>query len=360
MLTARSAALVAALAALLAGGAAVPQELAIAPRFENAGTFYVGLAPVQLGGQWGLVNTAGEFTNDPVFDAIRKGEDERWGGRLDGLWRIFSINRDELPTPPISDFKPYRTGLAAIRVGVDWLMIDPAGWPRTPPIFLEIADWEDNIIIARDQEGWAYFDLNEPDQNRRRNAFYDEVTGAPRIAERAIVLPTADGYALLDLTPPFRRTLLTAQRFIAPMSEGMAVVQGADGRWGFFHRNSHEVLWKGRFDGAREFSQGFAPVRIGGKWGYMNRIGELVVEPLYDDAYPFRNGYATMRQGDLRGFLRLGADGRIEDYVAPQFEDVYRFVDGYAPVKIDGLWGYLWDGGASLQLTDIGLTEVLP
>jgi hypothetical protein len=144
------------------------------------------------------------------------------------------------------------------------------------------------------------------------------------------------------------------------MSEGMAAVQDVGGRWGFFHQASIAVLWPGRFEGARNFSQGFAPVKIAGKWGYINRVGDLAAEPEYDDAYPFRNGYAVVRQGDLRGFLRIGPTGLIEEYVAPQFEDVFRFVDGYAPVKIGGLWGFLWDSGASQTLLDVGLTEILP
>ena len=350
-------------ASAMVGGLANAQELVIPPQFEDAGIFYDGLAPVQLGGLWGLVNGQGALVYDPVFEVIRKGEDRRWGGRIDGKWRVFATDGTELATPALADFKPYRTGLAAVTSGDAWLMIDPVGWPRTPPIFLEVADWEDNIILARDEEGWAYFDLNEPHPVDRRIGIYEEVTGTPRISDRMIVLPLAEGYALLELghqieTRP--RMPLTGQRFIEPISEGMAAVQGPDGRWGYYHRNSEKVLWPNRFEGARAFSQGYAPVSLGGKWGYINRLGEVVVEPVYDDAYPFRNGYATMRQGDLRGFLRIGRDGLIEEYVAPQYQDVYRFVDGYAPVKISGLWGFLWDGGASLALMDTGLTEISP
>jgi hypothetical protein len=39
--------------------------------------------------------------------------------------------------------------------------------------------------------------------------------------------------------------------------------------------------------------------------GYINRTGDLIVPPVYDHAYPFRNGLASVGQGDLWGAINL-------------------------------------------------------
>ena len=62
------------------------------------------------------------------------------------------------------------------------------------------------------------------------------------------------------------------------------------------------------FDGARDFSEGFAWVKKDGKWGYINTKGEQIVECKF--------------YGDW------------------DFNDFKDFNEGFASVKKDGKWGY--------------------
>jgi hypothetical protein len=39
------------------------------------------------------------------------------------------------------------------------------------------------------------------------------------------------------------------------------------------------------------FYEGLAVVRIGGKWGYIDRTGKYVINPQFDSAFPFFEGY---------------------------------------------------------------------
>jgi len=49
-----------------------------------------------------------------------------------------------------------------------------------------------------------------------------------------------------------------------------------------------------QYDDARDFSEGLAAVRVGGKWGYIDRSGKMVIPPRFLRAEPFRGGLAVV------------------------------------------------------------------
>lgn len=57
------------------------------------------------------------------------------------------------------------------------------------------------------------------------------------------------------------------------------------------------------FDWVWNFSEGLAPVRLGNKWGFMNRKQELVIPTKYDNVGPFKNGLAEVQIKNKWGFL---------------------------------------------------------
>jgi TonB family protein len=79
------------------------------------------------------------------------------------------------------------------------------------------------------------------------------------------------------------------------------------------------------------------PMKVDGKWGYVDRTGKLAVNPLYDQADDFSDGMGRVRIGSKFGFVR--ADGSLA--VTPQFDSVWRFSEGLAGVKANGKWGYI-------------------
>lgn len=50
-----------------------------------------------------------------------------------------------------------------------------------------------------------------------------------------------------------------------------------------------------RYEKAKPFRDGLAPVRIHGRWGYIDTRGEWAIEPVFTDAAPFRDRYAEVR-----------------------------------------------------------------
>ncbi|MEM0992111.1 MAG: WG repeat-containing protein [Bacteroidota bacterium] len=108
-------------------------------------------------------------------------------------------------------------------------------------------------------------------------------------------------------------------------------------KWGFINRNGAMVI-PARYDDARDFQGGLAPVQIKGEWGFINRQGELVIPAQYKGVWAFQEGLARAMtwEGEM-GFLN--AAGK---WVIPAVhEEVQDFHNGLARVRKDGIYGYL-------------------
>lgn len=83
-----------------------------------------------------------------------------------------------------------------------------------------------------------------------------------------------------------------------------------------------------RYDSARDFSEGLAPVRVGSASGFIDKSGMLVIPPKFDDAEGFHEGLAKVKIKGLYGY----ADKNGIVVITPQFEEADSFSDGLAPV----------------------------
>lgn len=113
------------------------------------------------------------------------------------------------------------------------------------------------------------------------------------------------------------------------------------GRYGYINEWG-EVVIDSRFDVAKRFSEGFARVKIGGKWGFIDESGEFTVEPLYqlysseddNDRYlDFHEGRAAfcVQDGGKKKWGYLDKTGEVA--VSPVWDSVSEFSDGIARVS---------------------------
>ncbi|WP_139796242.1 WG repeat-containing protein [Sporomusa malonica] len=87
---------------------------------------------------------------------------------------------------------------------------------------------------------------------------------------------------------------------VLPFSEGMAPVK-VNGKWGFIEKNGYITIAP-RYDDVRQFSEGLAAVKFGNYWGYIDKSGQWVIEPAYLDGgkydkdltMQFENGLAEV------------------------------------------------------------------
>jgi hypothetical protein len=118
-----------------------------------------------------------------------------------------------------------------------------------------------------------------------------------------------------------------------------------------------------QFEETRWFSEGRAPVRVDGRWGYADRTGVLAIPAKYRQASLFENGrafvqleqewFAIDRNGeptardpsDLIPKERMGKwgfvtpDGKVA--VDFRFDGVHPFSEGLAAVQVGERWGFI-------------------
>lgn len=65
-----------------------------------------------------------------------------------------------------------------------------------------------------------------------------------------------------------------------------------------------KMIGKIKFDDAKAFrEEGYAAVCKDGKWGFVDKGGELVIDCIYDDARSFSNGFAAVCEDGLWGYI---------------------------------------------------------
>jgi hypothetical protein len=83
-----------------------------------------------------------------------------------------------------------------------------------------------------------------------------------------------------------------ATKIPGPMSEGLARFI-RDGKWGFLNRSGETVI-PPSYQDVHRFSEGLAAVMQGNKWGYVDRTGKIAIEPAYSRVFEFDHGLAEV------------------------------------------------------------------
>lgn len=124
-------------------------------------------------------------------------------------------------------------------------------------------------------------------------------------------------------------------------SEGVAsVAQISDNRYRYtFINDNMDITIPTMFDAAGDFTEGLARVQLKGKWGYINKKGNWVIEPQYSLCYEFNEGYAQASQKGKWGIINK----KGEWVIAPLYQDITMVKEGILATqeKLGGAWKFV-------------------
>ena len=103
-------------------------------------------------------------------------------------------------------------------------------------------------------------------------------------------------------------------------------------KWGFIDKNGNLVI-EPKFDSVMGFSEGVAAIEINNKWGFIDKLGNLIIPPKFEDVKPFSEGLSAVKIVKSTGwkgwFLnpyesKWGFIDKSGDFIIkPEFETVF-------------------------------------
>jgi hypothetical protein len=232
--------------------------------------------------------------------------------------------------------------------------IDPGGRLAVPARWLTAEDFSEGRALVCDEKGCGFVDAEG-----RFALVTDAMAGTPLRGGIASIV--------LAMGMSHRRTAFwSAERGLLPgqyegsgsYSEGLAPVRFA-GRWGYVDVEGKPVV-SNRFEDAGDFSEGLAAVTdpLTGRCGYIDRTGAFAVPARFASCRPFAGGLARVDlaeravDGERVGFVDRTGEVRIRGETSrPAFRFASDFSDGLAAVA-DGPIDLAGEGQVRLGYID--------
>lgn len=236
-------------------------KMIIVPQFQEAMPFSDELAVVKIGEKYGFIDKTGKVvinpqfeTAAPLFDGLAAIVLGKKAGYVDKTGRMVINPQFDLDDKS-SSAEPFANSLAAVKVNGKYGYIDKTGKIVIAPQFdLALPFSEEGIALVVDNKKIGFINKN----------------GAYQIT------PNFDGeqynqvipwwYAFLAATPEVGRV---------SFSEGLAPVKMSGGKMGYVDKSGRVVIYP-QFESANPFYKGLALVDFFGEMGWIDKDGRYV------------------------------------------------------------------------------------
>lgn len=293
------------------GYADLKGNLVIPGQYNNCDPFSSnGLAVVEKGGKYTIINTKGEtiptevqnfFIIESAFGIGAKGyADDLLAIRSGKKWGYLNV-QGKIAIPLKYDFvTEFNDGYAAATVGGRYLVLDTKGT-------------ETSIISA------------------------DNITEIKHFSEGLAPIRAANG--LYGFVNTKGETAIKPQyKSVGYFSGGFAWAKNAEGKAGFINPKGEWAI-KPVYLAVSDFDpvSKFARVKDESGWFYIDAAGNKLIVPGTESWGDFEGGLAAGEQVGKKGFYNTKGEWVIK----PQFEGVRKFNNGYAAAKMNGKWGLI-------------------
>lgn len=203
----------------------------------------------------------------------------------------------------------------------------------------------DNIKLfpIKAGEKWGYVD------DKGQYVINSQFEDAYNFSEGLALFKSADGkYGFIGEDGKY--VINPIYKYANSFSEGMACVVMENGKPQFIDKNNKILFTVDKAEYCFGFKEGLARVQIKGKYGFIDKSGKIIVNPIYEDAQDFKEGLAAVAKKDekkdevLWGYIdKTGAVKINFQFVKDKdkwFCEPGSFRDGLAFTSSDGKqWG---------------------
>jgi len=318
----------------------------VTPFFHWAFEFSEGLAAVQSGQKWGYINKKGDTKIAFQFDAAYPFSDGLAvvgvGPRFDQLKKTYIDKSGKVLFPPtFNHLGAFGDGLGAaqqpIERGGKWGFVDRSGQFVIPPKFDSAGMFSEGLCAVGFKAPVAF-----------KTGYIDRTGKLVIPARYSTYTNFKNGVALVSV---FRgkgqSDLLQIDKHGNKIRDGWCTSdpcpEQVGGKWGYKNEKGELVIAAQYKSIGKQFSEGLASVMFDNfKCGYINTRGELVIPATFDGAGTFSDGLAAISLEDQRHWdpgreqykRHYGFIDRTGKIVIPvKFQDAKDFRDGIALVQ---------------------------
>lgn len=274
----------------------------------------------------GYVNRENDVIIGTTYEDTRPFTEGLGAVRKEGKWGFINFDEEFIIEPSFDDVWLFSEGLAAVKIDNKWGFINKEGDLVIEPAYDIVREFTEGFATVKIDKKWGYIDKSgewyvEPLFDEAK-PFYDGIACVRSGKKWGYI----DTKGLFLRMPEFD----SAENFDA---SGLAVV-GKDGKYGYINKEG-EIVIDLQYSIVSHFGEGdYAKVSYDYfEYGYNNpymydfylidKEGNKLMEKAYDEYCFFSDGYILCHVADCSEFVLIAPDGKI---VATEkdFEDIYQ------------------------------------
>jgi hypothetical protein len=231
------------------------------------GSLIGGKAGSYKGGKWGIIDTTGKYLVKPKYSFIQVYFRNVFIAEFGGKWGVISPHDSVLVDFRYDEIRYFEDSTNS-------------GWANIP------------FYKVRLKNKWGVIDsagnsIIEPN--------FDEITHIYTLGRhyfKTMINYSRTPYGLVNTTG--KLVLLPQYQFIGPFKNGFAAVMETERCWKFLNAQLN-TFPSGCCIQVRDFSDGLSAFRTRSGWGFMDTLGNTVIQNKYSKLGDFNEGYAKIR-----------------------------------------------------------------
>lgn len=249
-----------------------------------------GYCAVTNGDKWGILDQSGEWKLEctyaflgPVTDSMVKlmgdGEEYRI---VDNKGIVQSIFRE-----PVEEAKAIADSIVPVLYGGRWKYYDSTRSEYILGSYEDVTSFADGIAAVKENGSWKLVDRNGEQVGNTVFEDIKQYSSGEYLYKGFFVAKSGGKYGLYN-----QKAEVEAEISCNDMDVyfgGDIAYQDQNGKWGFMDRKGNVDI-EPKYDEAKSFSNGLAAVRVGEEWGFIDSSGELAIECQFLNAGYFTSG----------------------------------------------------------------------
>lgn len=290
-------------------------ETVIEPAYAYAGFFSEGLAIISDGNLYGYIDNRNQVVIHPRYtgaDEFKNGYAAVCTGDWEtenALWGFIDRTGNEIVHPRFlyaEGFTPEGRALVWISQGNEVVngFVNTKGEVFIPDDFEICSGFSDGLALIRQNDLYGYINIDYaiaiPAQYDDAGDFGEGVAYAEKDGGKFMIDKTGQAVAAVEYT-------------FGTFSDGLAAIR-KDNLYGYIDKEG-KIAIEPRFTWAKDFRNGLAAVQTrleaGGKWGFINTAGEMVIDAVYDEVEDFTRDYIRVYKYESLKYAILDKTGRM-------------------------------------------------